>query len=357
MMRPFARTPVAILALLCAMGSRGALAQSQPDDATESTPAARDAVDETGPPENSPNAGADGAPDTSAEESRIDAAREHIARGEELYISEDWDGALAEFQRAYELLADHPAQYLITYNLGRCHEHLFQYERAMTYYRAYLEVAGPDAEDRAEVQAKVDLFQQLLATIYLDVNIPEYEVWVDERRIGTNLIEIMVPGGSHLVEVRAEGFVANQQDVQIAAQSERTLVFELDRLAEEYRGINQGYFWASSALAVATLAVGVVVGIMVVNEGERLSTQATDPVAGLTIVQADEDHVADLALTADLLYGTAGLFAVAAIVLAFLTDWDGEESGRDESEGAGSASIRFVVGGPGLTGFGLRGSF
>lgn len=352
MTRLVAKQVTAFVVALCASASCPVLAQeagSSPEDAQP----VRDDPEALASPQNAPDGG-------DSRDSRIDAAREHLERGEELYVSEDWDGALAEFQRAHELLEGHPSQYLVTYNLGRCHEHLFQYGRAMAFYRRYLQEAAPDAADRAEVQAKVDLFQQLLATVYLDVSVPEYEVWVDQRRIGAGLIEVMVPGGSHLIEVRAEGYVAAQQDVLITAQAERTLVFVLERLAEEYRGLSSGYFWASSALAVATLAVGVVVGIMVVSESERLSQQAEDPVAGLTLTQEDFDNVDDLALTADLLYGAAGLFAVAAVVLAFLTDWDGDggEASGDEGEGARSSTIRFVAsGGPGHATLGLRGAF
>jgi tetratricopeptide (TPR) repeat protein len=324
-------TVAAILAALCGSAGRGAWAEERPP---------RDVAAEPG-----------------AAEQAIEQAREHIALAETLYGSDDWEGALVEFQRAHDLLSGHPMQHLLAYNLGRCHEHLFQYGRALVEYRRYLDQAGPDAEDRAAVQARVETLEGLLATVRLVVDPAEHEVWVDHRRIGTSLAEVMVPAGSHLVEVRADGYAPAQQDIQVAARDARTLTFDLERLAEEYHGIPQGYFWATSALAVATLVAGVVVGVMVVDESDRVAAQARDPVEGMTLDQDDLDRIDRLALGADLLYGSAGLFAVAAVVLAFLTDWGGGDEAPDDT-GASAARIRLEAGG----GFGqasliLRGAF
>ena len=295
--------------------------------------------------------------DTEEGPAQIVEAREHLTRGEELYVSEDWGGALAAYQRAYELLEGHPQAHLITYNIGRCHEHLFQYGRAMRFYRQYLERAAPDAEDRVEVQAKVDLLETLLATVRFDVNIPDFEIWVDERNIGTNLLEILIPGGSHLIEIRAEGYVAAQQDITIPAQAERSLTFELEELAEEYLGIHQGYFWVFTSLTVVTGAVGMILGIMTLNEHDRLSN--LDEIDGLTVTDDELDRVGRLALSADLLYGTAGLFAVTAIVLAFLTNWGGDQE-EPSGDDANDEALRVQLApsfGPGSAGISLWGSF
>ncbi len=294
------------------------------------------------------------------EESQVDEAREHISRAESLYASRDWEGALVEFQRAYELLEGHDAQHLFLYNIGRCYEHLFRYGQAMSFYRRYLDRAGPDAEDRAEVEAKVELLEGLLATLHLEVDLEQYEVWVDERNIGASLSEIMVPGGSHVVEIRAEGHVPARQEVRVPARDERTLTFTLERLAEEYRGINQGYFWAFTALTVVAAITGIALGVVAMNEHDRVSTQARDEVRRWDLTQDDVDHITHLALGADLLYGTAGLFAVTAVVLAFLTDWGGrrEEAPRQAPEGEASSRLRVAPSlGPGLAGLGLEGSF
>lgn len=271
----------------------------------------------------------------SADDPRMAETRERITRGETLYEAGDFDGALVEFQRAYELLEGNPLQYLATYNIGRCYERMFRYDQAMQFYRLYLQQAGPDAEDRAEVEAKIELLEGLLATLHIQVNMGGYEVWVDERSLGQDLTEVMVPGGSHVVEIRAPGYVDARQQVNAPARSEQTLTFELEALAEEFEGLNQAYFWVSAGLAVATVAVGAVFGGLAIGESNDVQDRADDPIEGWLVTQGDLDHISDLALTADLLYGGAALFAVAAVVLAFFTNWGGDE---DETEATPAAA-------------------
>ncbi len=291
------------------------------------------------------------------DEARLQETRERIARGEQLYSSGDFDGALAEFQRAHDLLRGHPLQYLAVYNIGRCHERLFRYDQAMHYYRRYLAEAGPNAEDRGEVQAKIELLEGLLGTIRLSVNVPTYQVWVDERNVGENVPSVMVPGGNHVVEIRSEGYASARQQVQVPSRTEQTLTFQLEPLGEEFRGLNQAYFWSSLGLSLVTAGVGMIFGIMAMNENERLTDLVNEPVDGWSVTQDDLDVITRWALTADVLYGVAGLFAIGAIVFAFITDW-----GRDETPATGaqarSSRFRFMVSGtPDGAGLTLGGQF
>ncbi len=286
---------------------------------------------------------------------RLQETRERIARGETLYNAEDFSGALVEFQRAGELLEGHPLQHLATYNIGRCYERLFRYDQALIYYRQYLTQAGPDAADRAEVIAKIGVLDGLLATVHLAVNIADYEVWVDERNLGRGLTEILIPGGSHVVEVRATGYQAGRQEVNAPARTEQSLTFELEALGEGYQGLHWAYFAVATGLAVATVAVGAVFGGLAISESNYVEEQSQDPILGWLVTQADLDHISTLALTADILYGGAALFAIAAVVLAFFTNWGGD---NEDATAEGATSLRISpVFGQGIGGISLGGSF
>ena len=89
------------------------------------------------------------APDALAE------ARRRHAAGRSLLEANppDYNAALAEFQRAYDLLEGHPRRYLELSNIGRCYQGLGQYDRAMEYYERYLREGGAQAEDRAQRHA------------------------------------------------------------------------------------------------------------------------------------------------------------------------------------------------------------
>ena len=291
------------------------------------------------------------------DEARLQETRERIARGEQLYASGDFDGALVEFQRAHDLLEGHPLQYLAVYNIGRCNERLFRYDQAMHYYRRYLSEAGPDAPDRAEVRGKIELLEGLLGTIRLTVNVPTYEVWIDERLVGENVPTVMVPGGTHVVEIRSEGYAPGQQQAQVPSRTEQAMTFELEPLGEGFSGLHQAYFWSSLGLTLVTAGIGMVFGIMAMNENERLTELVDDPIEGWAVTQDDLDVITRWALTADVLYGVAGLFAIGAIVFAFITDWGGHEESSTASRGGVSGLSLMVSGTPDGAGLAVGGRF
>lgn len=67
-------------------------------------------------------------------EQSLDEADERVEEGERLFAQGDYDGAVAQFERAYELVGAHPQRYLILYNIGQAHERRFRYDLAMRYY-------------------------------------------------------------------------------------------------------------------------------------------------------------------------------------------------------------------------------
>lgn len=356
----------AIVALL-AVGPDGA--RAQPSDEAAAPPE-RDA--EAAPPD---TAGADEPAANGANESseadqgetsarhaeaepaedppEVRRAREHLARGTRLLDQENYDAALAEFERAYELVGDHPFRYLILFNVARAHERRFRYDLALAYYRRYLEEGGPEAEHRAEVRATMRTLEGLLADLEITTNVEGAEVWVDDRRVGTAPGTVRVPGGRHVVELRAPGYADARRQVQLTARETVPLSLELEALAEEYRGISPVFFWGSAALAVGAGLAGGAVGIAAVVRRSDVDGQLADPVGMLDggALEAARGDLEDLQLTADLLFGTAGLFAATALVLAFLTDW----GAAPEAEADAAALELAPALAPGALGLAVRG--
>ncbi|NOY92799.1 MAG: tetratricopeptide repeat protein [Deltaproteobacteria bacterium] len=291
-------------------------------------------------------------------------AREHVGRGMELYDQGNFDAALVEFQAAYELMAGHTRQFLVLYNIGQCYESLFRYDEAMRYYRRYLEAGGDEADDAPEVRAKISLLEGLLGTIRIHVSsgdsetpLESYAVWVDDQELGDDLESLMVPGGNHVVEIRAAGFVARQENVQLPARQERELSFELEPLAEEYAGVSSTYFWASTGVAVVAAGIGVAFGLSALSKRNSVNNRLdpSDPTVGLGVVtQSDLDDINNTAVRADIFFGIAGLFAVTSLTLAFLTDWGSSE---DESAPTQARIRLFPVASRDAAGLTLMGSF
>lgn len=78
------------------------------------------------------------------------SAKLHFERGRELYQSELYAEAAAEFDRAHEL-APSP---LLDYNIALCRDRLEQWNEAAAAYERYL-AGSPAAPDAAEVRARI----------------------------------------------------------------------------------------------------------------------------------------------------------------------------------------------------------
>lgn len=281
-------------------------------------------------------------------------AREHLNRGTQLLQQENYDAALAEFERAYQLVGEHPARHLILYNIALAHERMFRYDLALDYYNRFLAEAPADAPQRAEVQGTIRTLENFLATLQIQSNVPA-EVWVANRQVGTSPGTVRIPAGRHTIELRAQGYTDGRREIQIAARESQTLEFTLSELAAQYRGISPIFFWGATGLAVAAALAGGGVGIGAVLRRGDVDAQLNDPVEMLDggSLEAARRDIETLALTADILFGTAGVFAITAVVLAFLTDWGGAPSSESPSAG-----LRVTpVAGPGFVGLGAEGSF
>jgi hypothetical protein len=263
-------------------------------------------------------------------------ARARVARGEALFERGDYDAALTEFQAAYDEIGDHPNRYLILYNIGQCHERKFRYDLALRFYQRYLEEGGASAEGRETVEAALRDLDSLLATVRFDVRVRS-EVWIGERQVGNAPGAVRIPAGMHVVELRADGYLPARREVQVPAGGEITVSLELVALSEQYRGISPVFFWVSGGIAVATLIAGGIVGVAALGERSSVQARLTDSRDRWNVTMSDLDGIASLSTTADILFGTAALFAVGALVLALLTDFEGE----DEEEDPQAPSIAF----------------
>jgi tetratricopeptide (TPR) repeat protein len=251
-------------------------------------------------------------------------AMERFEDAQQLFERGDHSGALAEMERIYELLEGTPNQYVILYNLGRVYEELFQYDRAMQLYQRYLAESPADASDRSDAEASLRALERLLGTIVITTNATGAHVWIGESDVGTAPGELHVSSGHQVIELRAEGFESVRREIDVVAR--RTLELDLPmRALSDFHGIDMGVFIGTTATAGAALlaAVGVGVAALVISND---AGACADRVGCAIDVTATRQQIRDYALVADVLYGTAGLFAITSVVLAFLTDWGGHES-------------------------------
>jgi tetratricopeptide (TPR) repeat protein len=317
--------PIAALVLSFGLATTSA-AQEAPAEPTESAPP-ESVPTESAPPAIPPD------------------AAERLAQGEALFDAGNYLAALAEFQSAYDRLEGHPERFLVLFNIGQAHERLFHYDEALTFYQRYLDEGGANAEGADEVRGSMRSLEGLLGTIVITADVASATVWVDGHEVGTAPGSIRVPSGRHDVELRAEGRVPSAQEVQVAARERIEVSFTLAVL-QDYDGIEPTVFFIVAGSAAAILLAGAGVGIFAIAESERFD--------GGVATDEDKAYVADLALAADITFLVGAAAAIGAVVLAFLTDWDGPR--RDEDPAGASVRAMPIVG-PSFAGLALSVDF
>ncbi len=259
----------------------------------------------------------------------------HIIKAEGLFENDMFEAAGAEYRRASDILAGHPKYYLTLYNLGLCYERLFRYTEALEYYGNYLKAAGPQAENRGEVERLIKTLQGLLATLQISVN-TKATVWIDGSLIGQAPGELLVAGGRHRVELRSEGYETEQLEVRVPAQKVQKLTFRMKSIGR-FQGIDPIYFWVSSALAVSALGVGTYFGIDALLEDQRAREARDEGIEKVLAGELENDDlqmqvedsnqkIEDLQVKANVFFAIGGGLAVSSVILFFLTDWESAET-------------------------------
>lgn len=289
-------------------------------------------------------------------------ALERFDQAQAIFERGDYGAALAEFDRIYELLEAHPNRYFVLFNIARSYEELHRYDRAMEYYQRYLDEGGAQAENRADVEASLRALDRLLGTVAITaevsepgVEIPRVEVWVGDSQVGEAPGEVRIPGGQHTVEIRAQGFEVIRQEVQVASRQRVEIHIVLHQLST-FRGVTPALFVASTALAVVAVGIGAGLGAYAITL--RDGAERCGVMGGCRLdTRQRQQQIQDVALAADVLYGTAGLFAIVAVVLIPLTDWGGVVA-QERQEAAGSPSARVLPSlSPEFSGLVLSGEF
>ncbi len=334
-------------ALVCAgLGALSAPAQAQRRAATPPSPSPAP-VAVASPAPASPAPAVEAPPDP-----RVAEARQHFDQGAVFFERENYEAASAEFQRAYDLLDGNPHQYTVLFNIGQTQERLFQYDAALTSYQQYLDRGGEDAEDRATVQATIRALGNLLATMHLTTNVPRADVWLDDRRIGSAPGDLRIPGGRHVVQLRAPGYLPNQVEVSIVARARRDVIINLTRIPTN-RGISPIVFGSAVGVTVVAAAVGAGFGVAAMLARGDVDTQLADPVLRWRSdrLLAEQQDIGRMALAADILYGGAAVFAITSGILFFFTDFRGRhDTPRPQARVTPLLS-------PGLAGAGFQGVF
>ncbi|MFK7987296.1 MAG: PEGA domain-containing protein [Sandaracinaceae bacterium] len=282
---------------------------------------------------------------------QFEEARARFLQGIGLAEAGNCPGAIAEFDASLALV---PRANTL-FNIARCQETLHRYDLAVEAFERYLDIASPDDADRATVEATMRQLQNLLGTLHVASTV-EAEVWLQDRVVGVAPGDVLVPGGRHVLELRAPGRLPERREVEVTARGETSVAFEL-RAAETNvtTNVRTVSYEAPPLLAALTgTMIGVALGTAAVGAGFGIDAivQADQVRAMDGMLPRDLASISDAALYADILYVAGGLLGATALLMALLTDWGGGSGQEDQA----STSTRVMpVVGPLFVGLRLEG--
>jgi PEGA domain/Tetratricopeptide repeat len=154
-------------------------------------------------------------------------AASRFKKGLDLFKDGDFQAALIEFRRAYELAPN----YQVLYNIGQVSFQLQDYPGALAALQKYLLEGGrniPNAR-RAEVEKDIEKLKSRVANLDIVVNVPDADVFVDDVNVGKSPLNksVLVSAGRHRVAVSRAGYTSGAKLVEIASQESQKVNFEL----------------------------------------------------------------------------------------------------------------------------------
>jgi tetratricopeptide (TPR) repeat protein len=274
-------------------------------------------------------------------------AREHFGQATKLYKDGDFDAALVQFERAYQLKPN----YKVLYNIGQTYFQLREYVEARDSMKRYVKEGGEriDPERLTAVNKDLADLERRLAKVTLTVNVAGATVLVDGKKVGvTPLTEpIVVSEGQRAISVEAPNRGVLQRQIRVAGgdQQALTLTFEAPRtvivktVPQEARTGPGAAFWATAIGAVALGAGAGVTGYFAFQAQDDNRRQRKE--FGVTPSQLDDSNkrAKTLALTTDILSGAALVCAGVATVILVTSPSHSRSASLGLNVGLGSAVL------------------
>ncbi|MBK8696262.1 MAG: tetratricopeptide repeat protein [Deltaproteobacteria bacterium] len=250
-----------------------------------------------------------GSPALAQENPATAEARVHFDRAVDLFESGDARGALAEFERAYQLTG----RASVLYNIGASYQALHDYPRAIDALRRYVaSTEGRSTPQRDLAMRALSQMEPLVAHLRVVREPADATVLLDGRALESD--RATVGPGAHVLTASAPGRESRQVEVTVVSGDEREVTLALALLTPTPPVVaqtpipapvvaaNRRLFW-SMVVTGGALALGASITGIVAIETQRdyASHRVGDP------------DVRDLASRGRALSWTADLLGVGAL--------------------------------------------
>ncbi len=287
----------------------------------------------------------------------VERARVHYDRGIQLYNEENYDAALYEFERAYELAPS----FKILYNMARIQRQQNNYAASLLNFRRYLnEGAANVPEDRRkEVERDIELLKPRVATIDIKVNVDGADIYLDDSPVCTGVQTgcvgksplpgpVTVNPGRRRITAQKTGFQPASTTIRVVGSD--AVSAKIDMVENGKTIIRTGTDWrpvvawtVTGALAISTGVTGYL-ALKASSDLKDLEKVRNTDQGGTLRQQLDDQHtkLKTFAVVSDVLLACT---IVAGGVSAYLTWFMPKEGGaKDETKPAPrAAAVDFAI--------------
>lgn len=267
-------------------------------------------------------------------------ARTHFARGVELFEDGDFGSAVFEFETAHELSGNAH----LLYNIAVCRDELHEYAAAMSAYQRYLDTlgAGLDAKRVEKVQLELDRLRLRVGALLVESTPSGASVFVGGEKLGETPLEIPLDLGQAELEVRLEGYDAEQRTARVVSGETTQISVVLSETAaastpppataagdfrpddggangddvdqrKRVKALRTGAIVSLSVAGVAGVAAAVFGGLAVSANNDLDDERGTETTRGeLDDLAQTRDN---RALTTDVLLAVTGVAAITSLAL------------------------------------------
>lgn len=312
-----------------------------------------------------------GTPQAADEQEVPKEARERYERALKLYDEGDFDAALIELERAYELAPS----FRLLFNIGRVREQLQDHAGARRAYEQYLaEGADKIAEKRRE-EVRATLKGLEGRTAFVDVFVAEEnaEIVINDVLVGTTPLTepVLVNAGEVLIVVSKPGRQTVRRRLRVAAGERQRLTMELQPLestpvapvtpptesapkpqptppAQDKPAEARGFPWLAWGITGVLGASAAVTGLLALSADSDLDELRNTPNADREDLDSESSRVQTLATLTDVL--VAATLISGGVSLYLTLDAGGPPSTAAEQArsptqlrlqlGAGSVALR-----------------
>jgi tetratricopeptide (TPR) repeat protein len=268
------------------------------------------------------------------QDERAPEARVRYERGLQLYNEGASEGALVEFERAYQLAPS----YKLLYNIALIRLQLNDYAQALKAFQEYLAEGGTEIASvrRSEVERHLAGLKHKVGRVELVSGARGADVLVDDVVVGrVPLAELLVlnPGRRRITIAR--GGLSSTTVVTVAGQDYSKVEMSLDSpkpqpaapvgVAASPNRVPVYVSWTATAALAATTTV---VGILALGAMSDLEDERRAPTTRARLDEADS-KMGQLALATDILVGATAIAGVTALYFT-LSKPSTEASSRED---------------------------